>query len=278
MEPKPPQRLSPEKEKAIEVTWYSSLSIFIVGVYNFVFNKILSVFNFWKPLHHTTFANWLCTLFNQYKDDNKRLEGICQEICEHTTVFISICVHTWDGDQTKLTDIGMSFWIPRTVESNTYSRHWRIRENASLKSQSTPNEPDTFTFGNTDLICETEIAPLLDEFLMSMITRFEKVVIVGHGIRSTMYSLRKHWKPPGSVAVLDTQKIWQVQHQRLEKVSLEEALNTTLGVSFDTYLLHNAGNDSCFILQLLQTQGRFGHRLSGTDSEKHAQPLENSKF
>ncbi|KAI1133955.1 hypothetical protein F5Y05DRAFT_406882 [Hypoxylon sp. FL0543] len=278
MDPKSPPRASLRKKQVMETHWHSNLIILISGLYIFILNKIKSLISLSRILNRDPFSNWLYRIFDQYVDDNRRLESISQESCERSVVFISIVVCAWDVDRTKLTDIGVSFWNPNDIDCNMYSRHWRIKENVSLENRGVPNEPDTFTFGGTNLICETEIGLLLDEFILSLNTQFEKVVVVGYATQSTLDLLREHWKPSGSVTILDTQKIWQVQHGQPGEVTLEEALATTPGLVFDKYLLRNAGNDSCFILRLLQVQGKFDCRFVRKASEQHAQPPENSRF
>ncbi|KAI2608062.1 uncharacterized protein GGS25DRAFT_488757 [Hypoxylon fragiforme] len=208
-------------------------------------------------LHNPTefYNHWTWPTSSPYPDDGQRLAKLWQEPTRRTIYVISIDVHAWDLDQSKITDIGLSIWYPNTHhEFDIRCFHWRIKENMSLLNRHAPNEPDTFTFGGTEFISETDIAANF-EHLFSTFAVSQNVVIVGHRINLTMRLLKNHWKPPNTMTLLDTQNIWQLQHQRLDQVTLEKALKTTLGVVYQDHLLHNAGNDAQFVLLLLQAQG-----------------------
>ncbi|OTA90033.1 hypothetical protein M434DRAFT_33941 [Hypoxylon sp. CO27-5] len=267
MEPK-------SKKPAMEATWYSFLA---TPVFTAISNEIMLLYSFWDILY-VSFVSWVYSVIERYQDDNKMLESISQESCQQSVVFVSISVYAWDIDRTKITDIGTSTWSPSDFKFDPYSCHWRIKENMGLENRYMPNEPDTFTFGSTVCANETNITSILEEAFTPLFPRFQRVVIVGHGIYSTLELLRNYWKPPACVTILDTQKIWQLQCRQSENITLEGALTTIMETKYDNYLLHNAGNDSYFALCLLRAEGGFGHHSVRKDPEKHTQPPENSKF
>lgn len=190
--------------------------------------------------------------FKHYTNDDQKLATLLKEAKNGTVIFASIDVHAWDLDTKKLTDIGVSTWQPDAYgRSDIKSYHWQIRENKSLKNEQTPNYPEIFTFGKTEIVGESHIAAVLDGVFEPLIDQFSRVVVVGHGINTTLTLLKNSWECPGSVIFLDTQKIWQLQHSQSIQVGLEEVLETTPQVRYNKLLLDNAGNDARFTLHLL---------------------------
>ncbi|KAI0376715.1 hypothetical protein F5Y04DRAFT_285657 [Hypomontagnella monticulosa] len=143
----------------------------------------------------------------------------------------------------------------------------------SLINTQTTNEPDTFTFGASVVIGEAQLATCLNEFFQLWTAGNDRLVIVGHGMESTIGLLKDYWKPPASAILLDTQKIWQIQNAQQTSVTLEKALGEKgpapgLDSRYNHYLLNNAGNDARFILDLLKVQAwmaelfvRHAHRI-----------------
>ncbi|OTA68094.1 hypothetical protein K449DRAFT_430210 [Hypoxylon sp. EC38] len=198
--------------------------------------------------------------------NNRYVTSLQQELLNGKVVFVSLDVHAWDIDQDKITDIGVSIWHPRTPDGlNMLSYHWQIKDNMFLKNRYVPNEPYIFTFGNTEVVSQNQIAAILND-VFEYSSRLGRMIIVGHDIHSTVRLLAGHWKPE-SVTFLDTEKIFQIQHRCPEKVPLKTALNTTSRVRYIESLLNNAGNDARFIIYLLQTQF-IDARSEGDDSEK----------
>lgn len=239
------------------MSWRCCLFSFLVELTVYLLNWVtVLLLGVWNTSPQI-FSRNLPNSSHEYADDNKRLARIWQGSNKQPIAFTSIVVHAWDLDRSKITDIGVSIWHPESFakfEINSF--HWQIRENITYQNQHILSNPDIFTFGSTELITSTQIAAKLNDVFNSPMIGVRKITIIGHDVRATMGLLEDYWKPPDSTTYLDTQKIWQLQHQQSDQIELEKALETTSGVRFNGHLLHNAGNDARYILLLLRAQVR----------------------
>ncbi|KAI0110595.1 hypothetical protein F4776DRAFT_642458 [Hypoxylon sp. NC0597] len=236
------------------MAWYYSflaLAMWLIACLLDAATFLLSVGITWFRL---AWDNWPLSMFSHIADD-QILARTWRESKDQATVFVSIDVHAWDIDQSKITDIGMALWHPiASGESDIHCFYWRIKENLSLQYRHMVNESDIFNFGSTGLLNENQVGTIFED-MFSSLARFQRVVLVGHDIRSTLELLNKYWKPPETTTILDTQRVWQIQHRSSQQVALGEALETTSDVLYHNHLLNNAGNDARFTLCLLQAQG-----------------------
>ncbi|KAI1646701.1 uncharacterized protein F4817DRAFT_316417 [Daldinia loculata] len=244
------------------MTWLCGIFALLIGLAVYHFNRARTLFGI-RIVSTRTSSDNVPETRHKYVDDNEKLASLLRESNKHVTVFISIDVHAWELDRTKITDIGMSAWYSGGNDDNVVlSRHWQIEENKLLKDRYMLNDPDIFTFGKTELISESQIAQKIDYIFESLGAGCQRTVIVGHGIRSTLDLLEKFWEPPGSeVIILDTQIIWQLQNHQSNKVTLETALISASDLSYNVHFLHNTGNNARFILNLLQEQGAMSKRF-----------------
>ncbi|KAI1660637.1 hypothetical protein F4813DRAFT_299906 [Daldinia decipiens] len=237
------------------MAWCGNLFTLLIKPVIYFFNQP-SLLRHVRDILPRTFNNNLLKFEPEYADDSDRLGSILRESKKYATVFISIEAKVWNQDHNKITDIGLSTWYTGSFDPGRYSHYWQVKDNLSLRNECTANEPDTFMFGSTGLVEEgADIALILDAMFKSLISQPQRVAIVGHDVHSTIGLLKTYWEPPGSIMILDTQRIWQVQYGRVDKVTLEDALDMTLGAVYNKCWLHNAGNDARFILNLLEAQG-----------------------
>ncbi|KAI1764601.1 hypothetical protein GGR53DRAFT_305390 [Hypoxylon sp. FL1150] len=247
----------PARDKFTKVVaWYHYLLNLAAWPSTYTFSKIKLLLNVWHT--HTWLPYGSHLRLRQYEDDRDKLATLLTKAKTQSIMLISVDVHAWDIDQSKITDIGISTRLLGSIgELRVRSYHWQIKENISLRNKHVLNNSSIFTFGSTKIIPETQISTILNGIIEPLETRFQNIAIVGHDICFLMGLLKNHWEPPGSVILLDTQKIWQQQHARLDQVTFEEALRTTSNVEYDRKLLDNAGNDARFTLHLLQAQSTF---------------------
>ncbi|KAI0849024.1 hypothetical protein F5Y00DRAFT_269686 [Daldinia vernicosa] len=233
------------------MTWYYSPLALLVAPVKYLLNQMRQLLGA-RDSPTQIFGGNLATLSPKYAKDEEILADILQEFQMQTTGFVSINAHAWDQDYSKITDIGVCTWREYSFKHVTKSSyHWRIRENMSLKNIYVPNEPDIFAFGSTKIINEFHIAQVIDSVLEPFIAEFPKVIVVGYDIKSTMHLLHTKWKPPESIVFLDTQKLWQIRNHHSDRVDLERALETTPAANYERRLLHNAGNNARYILELI---------------------------
>ncbi|KAI1391718.1 uncharacterized protein F4822DRAFT_193702 [Hypoxylon trugodes] len=239
------------------ILYYGSVVLLILAIiaYNFKTSLLAYIQN--TPVQNLENRRTGLAL-KECVNDNDSLAKLWRESNGTAVIFASIDVHTWDVDQRRITDIRVSTWCPSTNhESDIDSYHWQIEDNMALKNRNTVNNPNIFAFRATEVIRQTQISPTMDSVFKPLTTRFTKTIIVGHNIYRTVALLENHWKPPAAAEFLDTQRIWQFQHRRLDAVTLEKALQTSPEASYDKALFNNAGNDAQFILRLLQAQSCF---------------------
>lgn len=240
------------------MTWYYIIPILLLWPFTYLLNKTRLLFNICNTFSRSTRNKVSVVTPGKPADDQKRLTSLLRGCKEETTVFVSVDVHIWDLDHSRITDIGISIWHPGATDySDILSFHWRIRDNLLLKNQSVPNEPDIFTSNISRVISEGQIKACLDNIFDPLVGQFKRVIIVGHDVCYVTRLLDGYWNPPGAATFLDTQKIWQLQHRLSDNITLEEALDTTEGVRYSKSLLNNAGNDARITLYLLQAQGRL---------------------
>ncbi|OTB00170.1 hypothetical protein M426DRAFT_268194 [Hypoxylon sp. CI-4A] len=241
--------------------WYYT-ALRMIGwpvIYFFSWAKLIN--NIWDASSRIVCVNRPGQKHHEGVNDSEILSNLWRESKNQVITYASIDVHAWDLDQSKITDIGVSTWDSNTIEqSDIVSYHWQIKDNTALKNKCIPNNPDIFTFEGTKLIDNNQVAPILDDIFEHLVAEGQKLAIVGHGIQQTIDVLKHHWQPPDSAILLDTQRIWKIQQQQSQQVTLEEALSTTSGLVYDEHLLHNVGNKARYTLNLLQAQGTLSRK------------------
>ncbi|KAI0005783.1 hypothetical protein F4779DRAFT_33018 [Xylariaceae sp. FL0662B] len=190
-----------------------------------------------------------------FADENTQFMELWNSPNRSGIVFAALDVHVWDRDHSKVTEIGLSTWCPDDDYNQIYCSHCKVEDHSNLVNRFVANDPDIFIFGNTRVVDASSIGPTLDEEFRAMARHFHRIILIGYGINSTIRLLRDHWAVPNTVLILDIQKLWQFQHRKLHQVTLEDALKTTPGVTYKKHLLNNAGNDTRYMLHLLQAFG-----------------------
>ncbi|KAI1480321.1 hypothetical protein F4774DRAFT_379290 [Daldinia eschscholtzii] len=254
--------LSPDPLRQITtMCWYHYLVVFLFGFY--IIKTTISFFTNRFTFYPTLDIAWVTRLRKlDAKDDNTRLTESLTGSQNLPALFVTISVNTGEANSTKIKDIGISVWHTNIVEeSEIESYHWRIIENMEDEHVHTISDIETFAFGDSEDIHAAEISDRLNTVLGSSVAEFSNTTIIGYDTQSMKELLRDHWRLPASVEMLDTERIWQIQHRRSDRVPLEIALDTTPGVVYEKGLLHNAGNEARFTLLLLQAQGRVAHEF-----------------
>lgn len=200
----------------------------------------------------------------EQSDENQQLREIWQTFDKCSTAIIAIQIYTLEHDENKITEIGLSAW-PIKNGTNMKTFCWQVRENIEPVAYNSAAEiPDMFAFGETRLVHERNIGPLIDGFLKYWLTQYERVCLVGHGITRVLDPLSRHWKLPDQILVLDTQRIWQQQTEQIDELDLEECLRRLPIPELDCSLLGNAGNDSRCIAYILESLGSLAYLYRGT--------------
>ncbi|KAI2465264.1 hypothetical protein F4781DRAFT_37599 [Annulohypoxylon bovei var. microspora] len=192
--------------------------------------------------------------FERFADQNNQLAALWQRPDRYTIIFVGIYVRICDRDPNKITEIELSTWCP-SRQSSVDCLHWKIRENIDNETSRYKGE-DNFV-SNDDLskvVSESSIRSLLNHFFEVLGSHFQTISLVGHDIESVLDPLKTYWTIPESIILLDTQKIWQFQHQQTYRISLEQALYTMLGMNYKN--MPSAGNNARHILKLLQYSGQ----------------------
>ncbi|KAI1091724.1 hypothetical protein F5B19DRAFT_252919 [Rostrohypoxylon terebratum] len=199
----------------------------------------------------------------QHSNHLKQLATLWQEPDKSQLVYVAIDAHAQIQDRRKIADIGLSAWCPDNTEVRSF--HWRVKDNVPPQSQCLPIDPELFLYGITDVVDDPTVGPLLEEVFQFLAIGHPVLCVVGHNIRDVLDLLRHCWEVPYSSIILDTEKIWQAQHEEANAVSLSEALENTLGITsnaFDRNCLGNAGNSARHVLMLLQALGRGTQHLN----------------
>ncbi|KAI0453538.1 hypothetical protein F5B21DRAFT_479035 [Xylaria acuta] len=168
------------------------------------------------------------------------------------TVFIAINLQFVRDDRSQINAIGLCRWYPglRTMECF----HWQIERLATIETQA-ESMSELFSFGETEFIMESEIKDVLDASFR-LPSHIRHVSLVGHDLDAQLGPLKAYWEPPGYVATIDTQTIWQFQSQDENQVSLSEALQELFDDYPEYYQLNHAGNAARCTIDLLQACGR----------------------
>ncbi|KAI3318790.1 hypothetical protein HD806DRAFT_302783 [Xylariaceae sp. AK1471] len=191
---------------------------------------------------------------DRFRPDNDQLKALLRSRDLDSFVFVVISVLP-RKDKNCLGEIGLSIWYPGQEYDQQNSLHWVIKEERLLGERDSHDWP-IFYFGDTEYIKISEIGALLQDEISSLQHSASHVVIVGHGIERVLNWLQDFWYIPNGVKIIDTQKVWQFQHQKMGDVPLIAALETIPAQFYDKQLLGNAGNEARFTLELLKTLGQ----------------------
>ncbi|KAI1078646.1 hypothetical protein F5B20DRAFT_582002 [Whalleya microplaca] len=263
-----PESASLAEEHRTEASWTYLLVTTTLRPFTYIFNKMKLLPDVWNLSPKASGNSPTTAGIEQFAQENAQLAAFWKDSSNPSMIFAALDVHAWDGNREKIMEIGLSTWTPVKAHK-TQCFHWKIEGNVELQNRYLAHDADIFLFGASEVIAEPDIEPILSSVFESLAMRFKHVVIVGHGIDSTLELLKRYWNAPMSMTVLDTQKIWQFQHQELNQVSFEKALRTTPGANYNKYVLQNAGNDARYTINLLRALGEVAQHFQHRDHIDH---------
>lgn len=170
---------------------------------------------------------------------------------EKSKVFVALDLEYWEKNNSCLTEIGISIFDPN-LDYNYFptirSSHYIVKENVNrINSDYVPNNKFRFAFGKSLTLkmtdCKSAVNQILDHYASQ-----DKLVFIGHSVAGDIKMLKaRGFNIPENYEVIDTFKIWNSSQQR-GFGSLGGLLEY---FKIDAGLLHNAGNDAYFNMELL---------------------------
>lgn len=165
-------------------------------------------------------------------------------------MFIALAIGHTGEDSADITDIGLSAWSPTRL-GNIQCHHWRIGEPPDAADTSDFSEPDSFIFGQTQVIRTSDVKTVLDDWAHQFSDVYEHICLVVHNI-SSLNVLARYWNMPRHLTILDTQKIWQTRVLGDNKPPLEDIVVTMKVEEYYEGSEANFGNRSFFTMRLAQ--------------------------
>ncbi|KAH8163772.1 hypothetical protein CIB48_g4465 [Xylaria polymorpha] len=186
-------------------------------------------------------------------EELRKLINIRKQADEFADLFVALDVAFMDEPQQTITAIGLSHQSP-VKGSNLASFHWIIGNPQNLGIGKASFEDGLFLYGNTQAIQATDIGPSLQHVFSNLASRYQQIYLIAHDVEAKLERLSKHWVAPDGFIALDTQLIWQAQHNNITPVSLGECIDTIGPLRDLKSSVNNVGNSSRAILELLRYQ------------------------
>ena len=204
--------------------------------------------------------DFLDTQYNE--EENKKLLDVCKKAENAQIGFISLHIISKKDNETEISQLGMSKWRSDGW-TGMVSVHCQVEQEMVVSESGYPRLiAGDFTFGDTEVIVESDVGPWLEATFRSFQVNQDITCLVGHDIHRILHLVQPYWKVPSDVIILDTRAIWESQTQATEHPSFKQTL---AGVAhhLDGRLVNNAGNVARLLLKLLQAQI---YRSTGKDS------------
>ncbi|GAB5360134.1 hypothetical protein AAMO2058_000601300 [Amorphochlora amoebiformis] len=156
---------------------------------------------------------------------------------------LCVDVEAWEKAHSKITEIGVCL---ATVSSGLLqsfeSRHLIIKEHKHLRNGKwCPDNRDFFRFGKSEILRRHVAANVVSRLLKNC------THVVGHAVEGDLKWLRSLGLEPNRT-VFDTQTLAMAIRNQTQTKSLKD-LCINIG-GFNTFRLHNGGNDAFFTLRL----------------------------
>jgi hypothetical protein len=192
---------------------------------------------------------------DRFASDNTLLATLFRQSRTSPVTFAALYVNRHEHNVKIIIDIGLSIWT-LGGHRNIESFHWNIQDKNESTITTPPDSTVPFEYGFSEVAKLADIGQLLQTRISTLQAHSSTICIVGHRIDSILSTLKAYWEPQIEAQVLDTQRIWQFQNQKMGEVSFEYALATAPGLSYEKSLLSNAGNDARYTMRLLQSLSR----------------------
>ncbi|KAH9909537.1 hypothetical protein F4778DRAFT_711787 [Xylariomycetidae sp. FL2044] len=184
--------------------WWSRL-------FSYLHNRLKLAVQWWYAKTESLKEKTVLPLSKEQWKENARLLEIWNLPHESPVNFTSLEVRTLNHDQRVIPGIGLTRWY-KDSNYNTKSFYFEIEGNHS----GTNRDSETFIYGTTEIIKETEIGILISSLCGADKFGRRRLCVTGHDIAHQLKSLKAYWAIPDDTIILDTQRIWREQHGETE--------------------------------------------------------------
>jgi DNA polymerase III epsilon subunit-like protein len=186
----------------------------------------------------------------------------------HQVRLVCLDVEAWEKNRKIITELGVAVLDTNDTalvppgsnainwQSLVHAKHYRIYEYEHLTNTTyvahTEGYTPKFRYGESETIRQGELVTVLHDLfhVFSPENELRDVIVVGHDIRSDidLLNLSSHdiKQIPTVKGTLDSQALWRAINPpgAVQSQSSLKHLLISLGISFSTVDLHNAGNDA----------------------------------
>jgi hypothetical protein len=219
--------------------------------------------------HITRILNNILLNYNNHNPnpttDNQLLAELWHKPDNSEVVFVAISVYAAMQENQKIREVGISTWCLAN-DSKINSYHWRVNDESPSEGTSTLSDHAGFQYGTSEDICPLEVKPKLEQLFYSLKRHFSTICVILHDSERSIRLLESVWVLPSQTLLIDTQRVWTTQRGGSGRISLYSALREAPILSRYKHLVGNPGNDSRFILCLLQALGESAsmyHEITG---------------